>query len=270
VGDLEDPMMDTRATPTRVAPAPRGFTLIELMVSIALAAVMTAIVIVTVGQVEFARLTTDASRVAGAVRYLQNLAVMNNAYYRLVIDLSNGRYVGEEIQLADSHCAVFKRVDDEDEEGAGGGAPSDGPPGGGVALGEASPPRERPSEGAGEAQAPEPPPVGLGGASGGAAGMGAGVGGKRQKLRKKANLLKRMELGRGVRFTGLLTEYRQDLRTEGRGSILFFPDGTIEKALVYLAKEDETYTVMTYPAMGMARVFPEELDQRRLEAAEGD
>ena len=252
----------------------RGFTLIELIVVVALMGIMMAVIVVNVAQVDFARLKTDAGKVAGSVRYLQNLAVMNNAYYRLVIDLSSGTFHGEEIARVSSSCAMFERIGDEDLEGKDGkdgkhskgskgdrkgkgamsGSSSGGPSAG--SLGSGGSGREGPGGGADAV------------ARGDGKGKGKDKGARKHKLRRKTNLLKKMELGRGISFSGMATQFRKDLREEGRGSILFFPDGTVEKAFVYVSSPDETYTVITYPVMGIARVFYEKKDDRVLEIEE--
>jgi len=260
----------------------RGFTLIELVVSIALMAIIMTVVIVNVGSLDVARLKTDATKVSAAVKYLHNLAVMNNAYYRLVVDLSSGRYYGEEVKRSGNACGVFVASEEDDpstslgagaDEGSsaggaegsgggsagGGGASGGGPAPAGGALDEAV------ASGAVDAEKAAMAEVGKGG--GGLAAPGGGAAG-RKKLRKKANLLSRMDLSKGIRFTGIASEFRKDIKEEGRGTILFFPDGTIEKALVYIESADEAMTVVTEPAMGIARVYPDKRDPRVLEVEE--
>jgi len=248
----------------------RGFTLIELVAVLALMGILVTTVMLNVGALEVARLKTDASRLAAAVRYLHNLAVMNNGYYRLVIDVSSGKYAGEEVKPSEKGCAVFVKTDADEEREAKealkagkGPAPEEAP---------ASEPEGAPAEGAstglgaGGEGSGEPPPVATddGGKKPGAK---AAMGGERPKeqLRRKANLLKHLELGKGIHFAGVASQYRKDLVTEGKSTILFFPDGTIERALVYVASDEETWTVVTEPAMGIARVYQEKRDEGVLE-----
>lgn len=226
----------------------RGFTLIELVAVMALMGILMTTVILNVGALDVARLKTDASRLAAAVRYMHNLAVMNNGYYRLVLDLSSGKYVGEEVKPSEKGCAVFVKTDADEEaealaakkaakgskaERAAAAALQDEPAG---IPAEGAPPE---ASADGDAKAPRP----------------------KDELRRKANLLKNLELGKGVRFAGVASQFRKDLVTEGKSTILFFPDGTIERALVYLANDEETWTVVTEPAMGIARVYHEKRDE---------
>ena len=246
----------------------RGFTLIELVTVLALMGILVTTVVLNVGALEVARLKTDASRLAAAVRYLHNLAVMNNGYYRLTLDLGTGKYAGEEVKPSAKGCQVFVRTDEDDEREAkaareaakwgkkgskpgpseGGGEPSGSPAedGGGPVAGPAGGDLGPGTEGS------APPPD--------AGKPLPGKGAPTDTLRRKANLLKNLELGKGVRFEGVLSQYRKDLQTEGKSSILFFPDGTIERALIYVANDEETWTVVTEPAMGIARVYHEKRD----------
>lgn len=228
--------------------------------------ILVTTVVMNVGVLEVARLKTDASRLAGAVRYLHNLAVMNNGYYRLVLDLGTGKYSGEEVKPSAKGCAVFVRTDADDEREAKEAAKA------------AKDPKSAP---------PSDAPAGAPAEDGGAGGEG-GVGGEpggptpqlasadaseakggdarpKDRLRRKANLLKHLELGKGVRFEGVLTQYRKELQTEGKSTIHFFPDGTIERALIYVANDEETWTVVTEPAMGIARVHHEKREDDVLE-----
>jgi prepilin-type N-terminal cleavage/methylation domain-containing protein len=253
----------------------RAFTLIELMAVMAIMGILAMGVMVSVGTLDFARLKTASSQVAGAVRYLQNLAVLNNTYYRLVVDLGSGKYHGEEIKLSDSLCTPFRTVGEDEEkpespvETLAGGGPI-GPPGGaGGDSGSGSGPGSGSGSGAGDGAGPgpgpdeaPPPPEARPQDHG-------------EKIRgvlkgRKDNLLSKRELGPGLKFSALASEFRQDAKTEGSASILFYPDGTIEKAFLYIESADETYTVVTYPAMGTARVFPEKLDEGDLKLKEGD
>ncbi len=238
----------------------RGFTLIELVTVVALMGILMTVVVMNVGALEVARLKTDASRLAGAVRYLHNLAVMNNGYYRLVLDLGTGKYSGEEVKPSAKGCAVFVRTDADDEqeakEAAKAGKDPKSPPVSDQTVG-------APAEGGGAGGEPGGPAPQAASADAPEA-KGADARPKDQ-LRRKANLLKHLELGTGVRFEGVLTQYRKELQTEGKSTIHFFPDGTIERALIYVANDEETWTVVTEPAMGIARVYHEKRDDDVLE-----
>ncbi|MSP93065.1 MAG: type II secretion system protein GspH [Myxococcales bacterium] len=90
------------------APAPQlaGFTLIELMVVVLLVALVTAAVVVGVGNLRGASVQAEAGKVAVAVRYLYNLSVLTGRAHRLVIDVDAGAWWGEEQTSADP-CEAF-------------------------------------------------------------------------------------------------------------------------------------------------------------------
>ncbi|MSP91042.1 MAG: prepilin-type N-terminal cleavage/methylation domain-containing protein, partial [Myxococcales bacterium] len=78
-----------------------GFTLIELMVVVLLVALVTAAVVVGVGNLRGASVQAEAGKVAVAVRYLYNLSVLTGRAHRLVIDVDAGAWWGEEQTSAD-------------------------------------------------------------------------------------------------------------------------------------------------------------------------
>lgn len=104
-----------------------GFTLIELMVVMAVMAVITAAVVVGIGNIRGANVQTEAGQLGVAVRYLYNLSVLNGRNYRLVLDLESGSWWGEAQESRDP-CKAFllpgegqedaKEVDEDDEDAA--------------------------------------------------------------------------------------------------------------------------------------------------------
>ncbi len=96
----------------------RGFTLIELVVVMAVIAVVTTVVAVGIGNIRGASVQSDAGKLAVAVRYLYNLSVLNGKVHRLVIDLEKGTYWGEAQDSRDP-CKMFL-LPGEGEDGEGG------------------------------------------------------------------------------------------------------------------------------------------------------
>jgi type II secretion system protein H len=104
-----------------------GFTLIELVVVMAVVAIVTSAVAVGIGNIRGASVQTEAGQLAVAVRYLYNLSILNGRNYRLVLDLENGNWWGE-AQASRDPCTAFllpgdgeeedKAVDEDDEDAA--------------------------------------------------------------------------------------------------------------------------------------------------------
>jgi len=85
------------------ASEPKGFTVLELMVVIAIVLFVSAAVVASVQSLKQASLSTQADRLAVSIRYLYDLAALNNTVYRLVIDMDSNAYWGEEVSES-SRC----------------------------------------------------------------------------------------------------------------------------------------------------------------------
>ncbi len=88
-------MIEASANSTISArPAPRrGFSLVELMIVIALMTIVAAVAIPRFQPSIHAQLEAAAQIVAADTAYARNLAVSNNSNYRLSFDLAQNRYV---------------------------------------------------------------------------------------------------------------------------------------------------------------------------------
>ena len=187
----------------------RGFTLIELIVVIAIGGILVGSVTVAITNIRKADLKAATGMVSGAMRYMYNLAVINNRPYRLVIDMDESEFWGEELQT-DDPCARFLPEGDplaeaSDEEAARkdkGDAPEDEGPRG-------LDPRRR----------MEAPAQSFQGA--------------------KDNLLSRRKLAKGIRITGVMTSNHEGPREGGKVAIHFFPGGYAEAAYVWLGEEED-------------------------------
>lgn len=98
----------------------RGFTLIELVVVVAVVAVITGAVVTGVGSLRGASVQAEAGKIAVAVRYLYNLSVISGKNQRLVIDLDNQTYWGEAQDSADPCDSFLLPGSDDEEEGSDG------------------------------------------------------------------------------------------------------------------------------------------------------
>src|SRR5262245_29628666 len=73
----------------------RGFTLIEIMVVLAIVSLFLTGVIVSARSLAKTDLRSTSSQMASGIRYLFDRARSTGKYYRLVIDLDAGRYWAE-------------------------------------------------------------------------------------------------------------------------------------------------------------------------------
>lgn len=209
-----------------------GFTLIELGAVLAIAMLLVVAGIATLQGVRKADISTSAAKLTVAVRYLYDLAAINNRTYRLVIDLEDNAYWGERIDLSDT-CGTA--VLPSEEEGKSSGSARDD--------------ETRPEGPAGSEVDEESQTMGPDG---------------KPRPRLKDNLLTRRELPKGIRFMGVMTGHQDERTEEGRAEVYFFPSGYVERAFIYLERDSEVYTVETLPLRGVGRVHSEELDPRDL------
>ena len=204
----------------------------------AIAMVLIVAGVATLQNVRKADISTSAAKLSTAIRYLYDLAAVNNRTYRLVIDLETRTYWGERIDLSDGcgpavlpsdeerQFGVRDRDDEEAEAAARDGAPA------GAEI---------------EEDAPGAP----------------GPDGK-PRPRVKDNLLTPRELPKGIRFLGVMTSHQDERTEEGRAEVYFFPSGYVERAFIYLERDAEVYTVETLPLRGVGVIHSSELDPRDL------
>ncbi len=204
----------------------RGFTLIELMVVMVVAATVTAVVAIGVGNIRGASVQAEAGKLAVAVRYLYNLSVLNGKVYRLTMDLESGTWWGEE-QASRDPCKSFELA----AEGEEADAPKDKAKGSG----------------------PGSPDTGEDGTDHAQGNFGG----------TKSRLLKKRKLDKGIIFSGVMTSHQNELATSGQAHIHFFPNGTAERALVYVRvkdDEDDEMTLEVLPLQGSARIHLDRMD----------
>ncbi|MBM4386752.1 MAG: prepilin-type N-terminal cleavage/methylation domain-containing protein [Deltaproteobacteria bacterium] len=200
----------------------KGFTLIELSVTIVIVLIVLAVVATGVSNIVRSDLSTSANKVAAAVRYLYSLAALNNMSYRLVIDFQDNSYWGEAV-TEKSGCKEFLLPSEEEKK---------------FSLKSVIKAVKKEEDEGGQEGAEDAPAYG----------------------EFKDNLLIRKPLPNKIKFSSVVSLHQPEPASEGRAEIYFFPSGYVEKAYIYIAHEDSVYTVETVPLMGTARVHSGELD----------
>ncbi len=85
---------------TNAAPNTRGFTLVEVMIAMALVILMVAAGVMGLRSVAKSDLRAASARMAGAIRYLFDRASTTGRVHRLVFDFDTGKYWAEATQDA--------------------------------------------------------------------------------------------------------------------------------------------------------------------------
>ena len=249
---------------SRVRDVASGFTLIELMLVLAIATLLVGGSVYGIRSISKTKLRTSTARLGGAMRYAFNQSLINGRYLRLAIDLDEGKFWLEQsdrrisLRSGRKQHATYEHEEGEQErEGE-----DDAPPAGGV-LGA----------------------LGIGGS--GAAGnqedaeeedgnpLGVDVKAlteaheRDQKPPKRARaLFTRVKLGsakRGVTLEGdlriayVMTSRLKEPADAGIAFVYFFPQGHAEPAVVILSNGDgpdaDYYSVVLHPLTGETRVY---------------
>ncbi|HAR44877.1 MAG TPA: hypothetical protein DCS05_01555 [Nitrospiraceae bacterium] len=93
-----------------INPHSGGFTLIELVIVIAVFGVMLTLVIPKLGDIGEADLKRSARHLTGMIRFLRDDAQAKKAVYRLRFDIQNGRYWAEVMTRTSERTVEFKRL----------------------------------------------------------------------------------------------------------------------------------------------------------------
>ena len=213
----------------------RGFTLIELIVVVAVMAVITTAVVTGVGNVRGASVQSETGKIGVAVRYLYNLSVLSGKVHRLVFDLDKRMYWGEE-QTSDDPCQQFLLPGEGDEEAA-------------------KKPKKKARKGS---KAEEEPPKLDGGFT-----------------ETKSKLLAKYTMDAGISIAGVMTSHQNEPLKKGTAYLYFFPNGTTENALIWVkgdgAAEDDDADVMTVEVkalQGAAKLHNEKVPFEKIDKSD--
>lgn len=227
-----------------------GFTLVEMMIVVAIIGLMLGAAVLTIRNVARSELRSAASRTAATLRFAFDRATMTGDTLRLGLDLDKG-----ELWLEASKDRAALRTGREQHHAAG--SADDDP----------QPEKKK--------KAPMLPfGLGLGGAEGEGEGEGdeGGLMGfdseefKKQYERDlapverpKARFMpvkgKRLKLSKAIAIDAVVTPRLVEPVTDGKAYVYFFPGGHAEPAIVYFTdSSEEVYSVALHPLTGRAKV----------------
>jgi general secretion pathway protein H len=213
-----------------------GFTLLEMMIVLALVALLTGSVVIGFRAFTKSELRGSSAKLAGAIRYLFDRASATGKMHRLVLDFDEGKYWAEASD--DRFFAPRERETDESREKeveaeaelAKARAEGRVDENGEVTSGdEIDPSRYQPTEW-------KP---------------------KKARFEKFAEKsLKTVELKGGIKLAGLFTaRYARPIST-GKGYLYFFPLGQTEPAVVHISDEEGQtfYSLLVHPLNGRVQI----------------
>ncbi len=215
--------------PSRARARSRGFTLLEMMLVVLLAAMMMTGASVGFGAMRRARVRTGAANIASAFRAAYVHALTTGRSTRVAFALGDGRVWIEDTE--DAHA-----LDAHDPLRAGGALVTD--------------PEQLEAAARREAEAisnlrPRAPRAEF-----------QAIPGRRFRPRTLE----------GVTFARLYTSHTEEPRESGTGYVYFFSGGQAERAVVHLRGEDgTTYSVLLHPLSGRAQVFDHPVEPPRIE-----
>ena len=169
-----------------------------------------------------ATLKRDAYVLANNIGAVHTRAVTKNAYFRMVFDLEENTYTTE---LADTRFFIGQGKEEDDKP--------------------LWAPKSKEASAAGQVQFMED-------AEGPAMHYAAAS-------EVKDALLKKMAFKRGIKLSGVMTTHNKDVKEQGKAYIYFFPNGFMEKALIYVTDGGREFTLETQPLTGRVRVHAERI-----------
>jgi general secretion pathway protein H len=200
----------------------RGLTLVEVLVVVALIALMSSAIIFGSGMLGSSKQRAAATLVMSGIRMGLTRANSTGRPVRMVFDLEKERVVLEE-----STGGPMLRVKEKKSSGGGAEAAT-------VAEQAARQEADRVLEGPRAPRAAFKPVKQF------------GFDGDDEKEGRA--------LGQDVKFKSVQTEHDEDPREEGRAYLYFWPGGGTERASIQIAHKDDVLTVLVSPLTGRAKI----------------
>jgi prepilin-type N-terminal cleavage/methylation domain-containing protein len=200
--------------------ANRGFTLIEVILVVTIIAVIVTGATFGLGAVTRGRLRSASYRVMSAAKYAYNRAITQGTTTRLHFDFEKNTMAVEESETP----VTLATGEDLDAEGGDAIDPWD------LARSRLEKPLDTP--------VPESPFQPITTANG-----------------KVIQRYTAQPVGNGIDVHAIITPHDLDKRTEGEGSVYFFPGGLTEHSVIQLSDSSETvYSIEIHPLTGNARI----------------
>lgn len=238
-------------------PRPRrqdlGFTIIELMVVVAIAGMLLAAAALSFQNIIRSRLRSAASKTASSMSFAFDRATMTGMTIRLALDIEKGEIwlegTTERVTIGEEGAKVERERRPEGETtGPGPAMPFPLFGGGGAASGEDAAEGEEGLQGGIDVKQM-------------LSEVEADLAPAQRALAKftplKGMLTKKIRLPKGVHIDAVVTPRLVEPVTEGTAHVYFFPQGHSEPAIVHIVNDDEEYySVVLHPLTGQARVYP--------------
>lgn len=205
--------------------------MIEVMVVLAIVAGVMGASVYSLGMIARTDLRNEAMRMTSAIQYTWGRAAMNNAQYRLVVDLGAGTYHTEV-----TDAPVVEREPDEDQE-------SDR-----FMSEEAKKAEEESEKEESLFDDEEKDPFNLNQ--------------KPTYKRVKEGAVKERKLPEGISFESVVKANRTTPIEEGKAAIRFFPNGFQEPAIIVLKNSDGSYySLKTEALTGRVKIYAKKLEK---------
>jgi general secretion pathway protein H len=211
---------------------PRGFTLIEMGVTLLVMALLVSVAIPAFSVVTRAQLRSKSGELAGAIRAMYGHAAVSGRSCRMVLDLDGSAYWAE--------CAKGAVRLSRDREQAQNGAR--------VLSREEEDAARLADEAKGGRELSDKDKV------------RAELMAKNAFTPENSGDVRKMDLGKHVRFADVWVQHQAERYTSGRAYLYFWPTGLTESAGVRLAQGDDVYSLIVSPLTGRVQISADRVD----------